>query len=114
MASDNKNDSIEEQQDSDSNSITKGEVATKDDFQESKEGNKDKYKHLSEKSSMGGGFHPDNLNAVQSEDVQRKKGLEDDNEEKAKWSSADEPLGVDSNWGMDKKMKEVDTADQEV
>merc|ERR1712032_320774 len=91
----------------------------KDDFQESKAGSKDKYKHLdvsdeniSEKSSMGGGFHPDNLNAVHSKDIQRKKGLEDGNEEKAKWSSADESVGVESNWGADKEIK--DNADQEM
>merc|ERR1712192_3805 len=63
---------------------------------------------------MGGGFHPDNLNAVQSENIQRKKGLEAENEEKAKWSSADESLGADSNWGMDRKLKEEDNADQGV
>jgi len=119
LASKNKNDGIVKQQDSDPNSISRGKVATKLDFQANMAGSKDKYKHLdfsdeniSEKSSMGGGFHPDNLNAVHSEDVQKKKGREAGNEEKAKWSSTDESLGIESNWGSDKKIK--DNADQEV
>jgi len=119
MALENKNDGIVEQKDSNPNSISRGKIAAKDDFQESKAGNTDKFKHLdfsdkkiSEKSSMGGSFHPDNLNAVHSEGVQKKKGLEAENEEKAKWSSADESLGADSNWGADKKIKY--NADQEV
>jgi len=115
LASENKNDGIVKQQDSGLNLISRGKIAHKDDLQESREGSKDEFKHLDfseENISMGGSFHPDNLNAVHSEDVQRNKGLEAENEENAKWSSADESLGVEANWGTDKKMK--DNADQEV
>merc|ERR1712172_380094 len=114
-----KNDGIVKQQDSGPNSISRGKIATKDDFQESKAGSKDGFKHLdlsgekiTEKSSMGGSLHPDNLNAAHSEDIQRKKGLEAENEKMAEWSSADESLGVEANWGEYKKIK--DNADQDV
>ena len=100
LTSENKNEGIVKQQDSDPNSISRGKIASKDDFQESKAGSKDKYKHL------------DNLNAVHSDDVQKKKGLAAENEENAKWSSADESLGAEANWGADKKIK--DNTDQEV
>ena len=116
LASDKKNDGIAEQQDS---SMTTGKLATGGDFHEGKGENRDKFKQLDfsdekswEKSSMGGSFHPDNLNAVRSEDIEKKKGAKSKNEEEGTWISGDASMGVEANWVVEKKMKEADNADQ--
>merc|ERR1712212_159653 len=70
-------------------------------------------KKIREKSSMGGSFHPDNLNAVHSEDIEKKKKVLMGKNEEGKWSSADASVGVEPNWGVvDKKIKEEDNTDQ--
>ena len=114
LASDKKNDGIAEQRDS---SMTRGKLATKGDFHEGKGENKFKQLDFSdekswEKSSMGGSFHPDNLNAVRSEDIEKKKGAKSKNEEEGTWISGDASMGVEANWEVEKKITEADNADQ--
>jgi hypothetical protein len=119
LASDKKNDGIAEQRDNDPNSMTRGKLAPKGDFHEGKGENTDKFKQLDfsdekswEKSSMGGSFHPDNLNAVRSEDIEKRKGAKSKNEEEGIWISGDASMGVEANWEVEKKIKEADKADQ--
>merc|ERR1719391_1758213 len=97
FASNKKKDIIAEQGYNEPNSMIRGKIATKDDFQE----DRDHFKHLDssdekiwDKSSKEGSSHPDNLNAVHSEDIQKRKGLKGKNKE-AKWSSAEASGGVE-------------------
>ena len=86
--------------------------AKEDGFHGIKEGSKSNFKNL--ESSMGGGLHPDNLNAVDpQEDIQNEKGLKEEKRVQLKWNS-DSSLAVEENWAVDKKAKEVDNADEDM
>ena len=86
--------------------------AKEDGFHGIKEGSKSNFKNL--ESSMGGGLHPDNLNAVDpQEDIQNEKGLKEEKRVQLKWNS-DSSLALEENWAVDKKAKEVDNADEDM